>query len=74
MIRDGIFMISEGYGEANNKFWKLYNPNKPTSYVIYLGTNNLYGYYMMQILSLEILVWVNPEKNLIQTIIVMMVQ
>ena len=25
-------MICKGYVEANNKFLKLYNPNKPTSY------------------------------------------
>ena len=62
MIRGGIFMISKGYTEANNKFLKLYDPNKSTSYITYLDANNLYGNSMMQLLSFEVLDWVNSEK------------
>ena len=62
MIRGGIFMISKGYTEANYKFLKLYDPNKSTSYITYLDANNLYGNSMMQLLSFEVLDWVNSEK------------
>ena len=49
-IRVGIFMICKGYAEANNKFLKSYDAKKPTSYIIYLDTNNLYGHSMIQLL------------------------
>ena len=62
MIRGGIFMISKGCAGANNKFLKLYDPNKPTSYITYLDANNLYGHSMMYFLSFEIHDWVNSEK------------
>ena len=55
-------MICKGYVEANNKFLKLYNPNKPTSYIIYLDANNFYGHCMIQPLPTEIINWVSSEK------------
>ena len=39
-IRGGISMICRQYAEAKIKFLKFYNANKPTSYIIYLDTNN----------------------------------
>ena len=60
-IRGGISMICKNYAEANNKFLKSYDANKCTWYIIYLDANNLYGHSMMQLLSTEILDWVNPK-------------
>ena len=54
-------MICKVYAEANNKFLKSYNANKPTSDIIYLDANDLYGHSMMQALSAEILDWVNSK-------------
>ena len=48
-------MICRGLAEANNKFLKSYNANKPTSYIIYLDVNNLYGNSTMQLLATETL-------------------
>ena len=56
-----ISIICKGYTEANNKFLKTYNVNKRTSYIIYLGTNNLHGNSMMQLLPTEMLDWANPK-------------
>ena len=45
-IRGGISIISNRYGEANNKYMKGFNRKKPFKYIIYLDINNLYGLAM----------------------------
>ena len=49
-IRGGVSMISKRYARANNPLLgpTRYNPNKPTTYIIYLDANNLYGWAMSQ--------------------------
>jgi len=49
-IRGGVSMISKRYARANNPLLGAtrYNPNEPTSYIIYLDANNLYGWAMSQ--------------------------
>jgi hypothetical protein len=52
-------MVSTGCirtAKANNPYMNdFYNPNEPTSYIIYIDATNLYGHSMSQFL---------PEKNL----------
>ena len=48
--------VSQNCGEANNKFSKSYGANKPTSYIIYLDKNNLYGHSMTQLLPVDYLI------------------
>ena len=62
MITGGISMISKGYAEAYNKFLKSCDPNKRTLFIICLDANNLYDQPLMQLISNEILKWVNLEK------------
>ena len=42
--KDGIFFISNRYSKVNNKCLKSYGPKQESEHVIYLDTNNLYGY------------------------------
>ena len=47
-IRGGISMIVNKYSKANNKYLRSYDKNKPSTYIIYLDANNLYGWAISQ--------------------------
>ena len=43
-LRGGISCIAKRYAKANNKYTKNYDPKKPSKFIIYLDTNNSYGW------------------------------
>ena len=55
--RGGISYISKRYAKANNKYMNDYDPEKPSTFIIYLDKNNLYGWSMSEYLPYEKFEW-----------------
>ena len=60
--RSGISYISNTYSKANNKYLKCYVPKQESKDIIYLGTNNLYGYEMSKFLPTSEFKWIDPKE------------
>ena len=61
-IRDGVSMISNRYGKANNKYMENYDPKEESKYIVYLNANNLHGWGLSQKLPYKNFRWVNEKK------------
>ena len=48
VMRGGVFYISNRYSKVNNKYLKSHDPKEESKHIIYLDTNNLYGYAMFK--------------------------
>jgi hypothetical protein len=60
-IRGGISYINHRHAIANNIYMKAYDPQKESSYIVYLDANNLYGWAMSQDLPTGGFEWVDDE-------------
>ena len=60
--RGGISYIANRFGEANNKYMKEYNKEKPSKYIMYLDANNLYGYAISQYLPTGGFKWLTEKQ------------
>ena len=61
-MRGGISTIIHRHERANNKYMKDYDPDKESSYLMYLDANNLYGWAMCQKLPIGEFKWKNKFK------------
>ena len=61
-IRGGITQSVYRYAAANNPYMEEYDSNKPTNYLQYLDTNNLYGWAMSQPLPTGEFRWINCDN------------
>ena len=69
-LRGGISYINHRHAKSNNKYMKEYDPEKESSYIIYLDANNLYGWAMSQQLPIGGFKWFDKEVvNKLNTII-----
>ena len=62
-LRGGISYICKRFSEANNKHMKKYDPTKECKLIIYLDTNNLYGWAISQCLSYGKFRWLKNIDN-----------
>ena len=62
-IRGGISMISNRFGQANNKYMeeKFYS-SQPSKFIAYLDANNLYGWAMMKPLPVGDFKWMEEKE------------
>ena len=62
-IRGGMCHASVRYVRANNKLMgSLYDPTKPTSYIMEVYANNLYGWAMSQEMPERKFEWVSQDE------------
>ena len=61
-IRGGICMITKRQAKANNPGCKIFDPTKPITYLIYLDSNNLYGWAMSQSMPTHQFQWLTKEE------------
>ena len=67
-MRGGISMVSKRHARANNSAVEGYDPERPSSHILYLDANNLYGWAMSQPLPTGGFRWVEDCDGLAGTI------
>ena len=60
-MRGGVSYIFKRYSKANKKYLKSYDPKQQSKHIIYLDTNNFYGYAMSKFLPTDGLKWIDPK-------------
>ena len=73
-IRGGICHAIHRYTTANDKYMKNYDKNNESSYLMYLHTNNLYGWTTSQKLPVSGFEWVEELSQFKEDFIKIMVK
>ena len=61
-LRGGISVICKRYSKANNKYLPDFRQDEESKYIIYLDTNNLYGWAMSQPLPMDSFAWLTEDE------------
>ena len=61
-MRGGLSYIAKKHSKASNKHMKCYDSSKESKLIMYLDTNNLYGWAMSQYLPYSRFKWLNREE------------
>ena len=61
-------MVSKRHTKANNPLVEGYDPEKPSSHMLYLDANNLYGWAMSQYLPTGGFRWEEDYESLAESI------
>ena len=61
-MRGGVSYICHRHSQANNKYMSNYNPNRPSEHIVYLDSNNLYGWAMSQYLPTGDFKWLSEKQ------------
>lgn len=61
-IRGGVSTVCQKFAKANNPYLADYDPKQPTSYLLYLDANNLYGWSMIQSLPQSDFCWLSDDQ------------
>ena len=67
-MREGISMVSKRHAKANNPLVDDYDTEKPSSHILYLDANNLYGWAMSQPSTTDAFRWEKDCEQLAKTI------
>lgn len=62
-IRGGVVHCANRHAVANNKYIANYDASTPTSYIMFMDINNLYGWAMLQNLPQGKFEWVENVEN-----------
>ena len=68
-IRGGIYHTNHRYAKANNKYMKVYDKNKESSYLQYWDVNSLYGWRVSQKLPVNGFRWLENASHFNQNFI-----
>ncbi|GFQ88987.1 uncharacterized protein TNCT_312881 [Trichonephila clavata] len=61
-MRGGMCFLAQRYARANNPYLSCYNPSEPSSYIVNLDVNNLYGFCMCEHLPVGDFRWLSSEE------------
>ena len=64
-IRGGVSQCCNRFSQANNKYLDSYDDSKPSTYILYLDLNNLYGWAMGSYLPYEGFQWTDCNIDVI---------
>ena len=61
VTRGGISYISNRYSKVNKKYLKSFDSKRESRYIIYIETNNFYGYAKSKFLPSRFK-WIDPKE------------